>query len=105
MIIGSKTLRERLDIDILEAFHQRVSEVGELIATPDSAARADETVSSLRNVSGPGLTLQGTLQAQVEDGLPDPPDEFCEMLVSHGSAMFMEAREEVPVRREALMGA
>ena len=35
MIIGSKTLHESLDIDIGQAFHQRVSEVGELFATPD----------------------------------------------------------------------
>ena len=28
MIIGSKTLRESLDIDIVQAFHQRVSQVG-----------------------------------------------------------------------------
>ena len=81
MIIGSKTLRESLDIDIVQAFHQRVSEVGELFAAPDSAARADKTVSSLRRVSGLGLTLQGMLQAQVEDVLPDSPDEVCEMLI------------------------
>ena len=105
MIIGSKTLRESLDIDIVQAFHQRVSQVGELFAAPGSAARADETVSSVRRLSGPGLTLKGMLQAQVEDALPDPPDEFCETLVSHGSAMFMEAGEEVAARREALVGA
>ena len=45
------------------------------------------------------------LQAQGEDALPDPPDEFCETLVSHGPAMFMEAGEEVAGRREALVGA
>ena len=48
MIIGSKTLRESLDIDIVQVFHQRVPEIDELLASPDSAARADETVSSLR---------------------------------------------------------
>ena len=32
MIIGSKTLRESSDIDIVQAFHQRVSEVGETFA-------------------------------------------------------------------------
>ena len=77
MKIGSKTLRETLDIDILQAFHQRISEVGELFAAPDSAARFDETVSSLRRVSGPGLILQGMLQAKTEDPLSDPPHEFC----------------------------
>ena len=105
MIIGSKTLHESLDIDIVQAFHQRVSEVGELFTAPDSAARAEETVRSVRRVSGPGLTLQGMLQAQAEDALPDPPDGFCETLVSHGPATFMEAGEEVAARREALMGA
>ena len=105
MIIGSKTLRESLDIDIVQAFHQRVSQVGELFAAPGAAVRADETVSSVRRLSGPGLTLKGMLQAQVEDALPDPPDEFCETLVSHGPAMFMEAGEEVAARREALVGA
>ena len=76
IIIGSKTLRESLDIDMMQAFHQRVLEVGELLAVPDSAARADETVCSLRRVSGSGLTLQGMLQAQAKDALPDPPDKF-----------------------------
>ena len=105
MIIGSKMLRESLDIDIVQAFHQRLSQVGELFAAPDSAVRADETVSSVRRLSGPGLTLKGMLQAQVEDAFPDPPGEFCETLVSHGLAMFMEAGEEVAARREALVGA
>ena len=54
MIIGSQTLRESLDVDIVKAFHQRVSKVDELFAAPDSAAHADEAVSSLRRVSGPG---------------------------------------------------
>ena len=105
MLIGSKTLREILDIDIVQVFHQRVSEVGELFAAPDSAARTDDTVSLLRGVSGPGLTLQGMLQAQAEDAFPDPPNELCETLVSHGPAMVMEAGEEVAARREGLVVA
>ena len=56
-------------------------------------------------VSGSGLTLQGMLQALTEDTFLDPPDKFCETLVSHGPAMFMEAGEEVAARREALVGA
>ena len=70
MTIISKTLRESLDIDIVQAFHQRVSQIGELFAAPDSAVRADETVSSVRRLSGPGLTLKGMLQAQAENTLP-----------------------------------
>ena len=105
MIIGSKTLRESLDIDLVQAFHQRVSQVGELFDAAGSAVRADETVSSVRRLSGPGLTLQGMLQAQVEDALLGPPDEFCETLVSHGPAMFMETGEEVAARRKALVVA
>ena len=89
----------------MQAFHQRVSGIGELFAAPDSAARADETVSSLRRMSGPGLTLQGMLQVQAEDALPDSPHELCETLISHGPATFMEAGEEVAARREALVGA
>ena len=104
MIIGSKTLRESYR-HLVQAFHQRVSEVGELFAAPDSAARADETVCSLRRMSRPGLTLQEMLQARAEDALLDPPDEFCEKIVSHGPAMFMEAGEEVAARHEALVGA
>ena len=62
MIIGSKTLRESLDIDIAQAFHQRVSQVGELFAAPDSAVRADETVSSVRRLSAPfGTTAENCL--------------------------------------------
>ena len=62
-IIGSKTLRESMDIDLVQAFHQRVFEVGQMFVALDSAARADETVSLLRRVSGFGLTLQEMLQA------------------------------------------
>ena len=43
-------------------------------------------------------------QAQAEDALPDPPDEFCETLVSHGPTMLMKTEEKVAARREALMG-
>ena len=105
MIIGSKTLHDSLDIDIVQAFHQGVSQVGELFATPGSPVHADATVCSVRRLFGPGLTLKGMLQAQVEDALPDPPNEFCETLVSHGPAMFMEAGEELAARREALVSA
>ena len=103
MIMGPKTLRESLDIDTVQAFHQRVSKVGELFAAPDSTARAGETISLVRRVSGPGL--QGMLQALAEDALPDPPDEFCETPVSHAPAMFMEVGEEVAAKREAMVGA
>ena len=37
--------------------------------------------------------------------LPDPLDEFCETLASHGPAMLMQVGEEVTARREALAGA
>ena len=57
MIIGSKTLRESLDIDIVQAFHQRVSQVGELFAAPGSAVCADETVRSVKRLSGPWVDL------------------------------------------------
>ena len=56
MIIGSKTPCESLDIDIVQAFHQRVSEVGELFAASDSATRAEDIVTSFRKVSETGLT-------------------------------------------------
>ena len=75
-----------------------------MLAAPDSAACADETVSWLRGVSGPGLTSQGMLQGQAEDALPDPPDEICETLLSHGPTMFIEARENVAATCEALVG-
>ena len=76
MMTDSKTLRKSLDIDIVQAFYQRVSKVGEFFAAPNSAARADKTVSSVRRVSGPGSTFLGMLQAQAEDALPDSPDDF-----------------------------
>ena len=57
MITGSKTLNESLDINIVQAFHQRISQVCDLFAAPGYAVRADETVSPVRRVSGPGLTL------------------------------------------------
>lgn len=104
MIIGLKMLRESLDIDIVRSLYQQVSEVGELLAAVYSPAHACEAVSSVRRVFGPGLTLQGILQAQAEDALPDLSDELCGTLVSRGLDMFMKAGEEVAARREALVG-
>ena len=72
-MICSKTLRESLNINTVQAFHQRVSEVGKPFAAPDSAARSDENVSLLRRMSGPGLTLQRLLQVQAEDAIAGPP--------------------------------
>lgn len=74
VIIVSKTLRKRLDMGIEQAFHQRVSEASELcFGTSHNAARAGETISSVSRMSGPGSTLQGMPQAQVEDAfLPGP---------------------------------
>ena len=69
-----------LDWEGVQAFHQRISEVGELFTAPDSAARTLGTVSSMRRVSGPGLILQEMLQAQAEDALPDPPMNFVRRL-------------------------
>ena len=37
--------------------------------------------------------------------MTDPPNEFCETLVSYGPAMFVEAGEELAARREGLEGA
>lgn len=105
MIVGLKTLRESLAIDIVRALYQRVSEVGELLPAAYSPAHAGEAVDSVRRVSGPGLTLQGILQAQAEDALPDLPDGLLETLLSRGPGMFKEATEEVAARREALVGA
>lgn len=50
------------------------------------------------------MTLQGTSQAQVEDSVPGPPGEVPETLVSHGSVMFMESREEMTARIKYLVG-
>ena len=71
-----------LDWEGVQAFHQRTSEVGELFTAPESAARTRtlETFSSMRRVSGPGLILQGMLQAQAEDALLDSPKNFVRRL-------------------------
>jgi len=74
MIIGLNTPRKSLDMGIEQAFHQRVSETGELcFVTPHYAARADETISSVSRMYGPGSTLQGIPQPQAGDAfLPGP---------------------------------
>ena len=78
---------------IVKSFHKQVSKIGELFAVL-YATRADETVSLVRRVSWPGLTLQGMLQPRTEDALPDPPDTFCKTLASHGRVIFMETEED-----------
>lgn len=98
MIIGSKMLHESLDIVLVGGFHQRKSEVGEMLN-----AHAEESVSSLRRVSELGLTLQRMLQSQAEDGFRDPP-EFRDVLVLYGPVVLKEVGEEVVARREALVG-
>lgn len=56
VMVGSEMLRESLNIDMVRLSHQRISEVGELFAAPDSAARADLVVSLVNRVSESGLT-------------------------------------------------
>lgn len=43
------------------------------------------------------------IQAVGELAMPEPPDEFQKVVVSHGPSTSMEAGEEREARREALL--
>lgn len=102
--IGSKTLRQSLNLYVVRASHQWVSEVGDLFVTPDPTARSHEYVRSATRVSGPGLTLQRMPPDQAENAFTYLLDEIHETRVSCGSAMFMEVGEYVEARRDVLVG-
>ena len=110
VMIGAKTMREKLYINVMRLLETKDSTTQvDFSPVPNSTEHASSAnISarrSLRLRSGPMVTLVGMETARVEAGLQEPPDEFRETLLSRGPTMFMEVREEIKGRREALVGA
>ena len=101
LILGSKTLREKLGIDVM------VSLKGKAQGGDRSTGEMIEDVVSrggipLRHVA---VTMKGMQAAGKVAAAMEPRDEFVENMVVRGPAMFMEVGDEVIARQEALMTA
>ena len=110
VVIGAKTMREKLHIDVMRSLEKKASTTQvDVSLAPNSAEHASSVnISagrSLRLMSGPTVTLAGMETARVEAGLQEPPDEVRDTLLSRGPTVFLEVREEIKARREALVGA
>ena len=101
LILGSKTLREKLGIDVM-AYLKGKAQGGDR----SSADMPDDVGSrggiSLRRVA---VTMKGIRAAGKVSAAMEPRDEFVEDAVARGPAMFMEVGDKVIARREALMAA
>ena len=101
LILGSKTLREKLGIDVM-AYLKGKAQGGDR----SSADMPDDVGSrggiSLRRVA---VTMKGMQAAGKVSAAMEPRDEFVEDAVARGPAMFMEVSDKVSARREALMAA
>ena len=101
LILGSKTLREKLGIDDM-AYLKGTAQGGDRSSgdMPDNVGPRDGI--SLRRVA---VTMKGMQAAGKVAAATEPRDEFVEDVVARGPAMFMEVGGKVIARREALMAA
>ena len=101
LILGSKTLREKLGIDVMASLKGKAQggdrSSGDMPEDVDSRGGI-----SLRRVA---VTMKGMQAAGKVAAAMEPRDEFVEDVVARGPAMFMEVGDEVIARREALMAA
>ena len=101
LILGSKTLREKLGIDDM-AYLKGKAQGGDRSSgdMPDDVGPRDGI--SLRRVA---MTMKGMQAAGKVAAAMEPRDEFVEDVVAPGPAMFMEVGGKAIARREALMAA
>ena len=101
LIVGSKTLREKLGIDVMASLKGKAQggdrSSGDI---PEDVGSRDGI--SLRRVA---VTMKGMQAAGKVAAAMEPRDEFVEDVVARGPAMFMEVGDEVIARWEALMAA
>ena len=101
LMLGSKTLREKLGIDVMASFKGKAQSgdrsSGDMPEDVDSRGG-----TSLRRVA---VTMKGMQASGKVTAAMEPRDEFVEDGVARGPVMFMEVDDEVIVRREALMAS
>ena len=101
LILGSKTLREKLGIDVMASLK------GKAQGGDRSSGDMPEDVGSRGGISlrRVAVTMEGMQAAGKLAAAMEPRDEFVEDVVVRGPAMFMEVGDEVIARREAQMTA
>ena len=101
LILGSKTLREKLGIYVMTSLK------GKAQGGDRSSGGMSEDVDSRGGISlrRVAVTMKGLQAAGKVAAAMEPRDEFVEDVVARGPAMFMEVGDEVIARREALMAA
>ena len=101
LILGSKTLREKLGSDVMASLK------GKAQSGDRSSGDMPEDVGSRGGISFRcvAVTMKGIQAAGNVAAATEPRDEFVEDVVVRGLAVFMEVDNEVITRREALMAA
>ena len=110
LIIGSKSMRERLGVEIMASLKDSiVRKTSDRSISPDEmaevavATKEAQTVQSRLSKLGPvGVTLEGMRAAGDRMALPEAQDDIREALIARGPAMFMHPAEESEARIEAL---
>ena len=101
LILGSKTLREKLVIDVMASLKSKAHGCDRLSGGMPGDVDSCGGISFRRvAVKMKGMQAAGKVAAATE-----PRDEFVEDVVARGPATFMEVGDEVTARREALMAA
>ena len=101
LILGSKTLREKLGIDVMSSLKGKAQGGGR------SSGDMPEDVGSRGGISllRVAVTMKGIQAAGKVAAAMEPRDESVEDVVARGPAMFMDVGDEVIASREALMAA
>ena len=101
LILGSKTLRKKLGIDVMASLK------GKAQGGDRSSGDMPENIGSRGGISlrRVAVTMKGMQAADKVAAAMEPRDGFVEDVVARGPAIFMEVGDEVIARREALMAA
>ena len=101
LILGSKTLREKLGIYVMASLKDKAQ------GGDRSSGDMTEDVGSLGGISlrRVAVTMKGMQASGKVAAAMEPRDDFIEDVVARGPAMFMEVGDEVITRLEALMAA
>ena len=99
LILGSKTLREKLGIDVMASFKSK-AQGGDKLSGDMPEDVGSRGGISLRRAA---VTMKGMQAADKVAAAMESRDEFVEDVVARGPPMFMEVGDEVIARREALM--
>ena len=101
LILGSKTLREKVGIDVTASLKDKAQ------SGDRSSEDKPEDVGSCGEISlqRVAVTMEGMQAVSKVAAAMEPQDEFVEDVVARGPATFMELGGEVIARREALMAA